>query len=141
VDVIGTPAVVYIFTENLPKGQLRVRQWTPLDKYADFVARTADIGIAPLAGEYDRRRSWVKATEFGLLGLPLVASNLEPYWGTGALLVRNEPDDWYDLLKDLVANPPLRKRMARPLQEFVATQAMQDNIKVYEELCNRQSIP
>lgn len=73
-----------------------------------------DIGIAPLCGDYDRRRSFIKGLEYMLMGIPWIATNYEPYqdlsgYGT---LVENTETDWYKALKDHVVNFVDHKRRA-----------------------------
>lgn len=65
-----------------------------------------DIGIAPLAGEYDRRRSWIKVIEYALAGVPALFTDYEPYadvrdWG---IPVENSPENWYQALRYAVQN-------------------------------------
>lgn len=43
------------------------------------VVRTFDIGLAPLFGPYDQRRSWIKGIEYGLAGVPWVGTEGETY--------------------------------------------------------------
>ncbi len=66
-----------------------------------------DIGIAPLAEEYDQRRSWIKGLEYMLARVPWVGTEGWPYkelsqWGT---LVPNTLDAWVDALIEKVDKP------------------------------------
>jgi len=65
-----------------------------------------DIGIAPLYGRYDQRRSWLKAVEYLLARVPWVASAGAPYRRLASYgrLVRNKPEEWAKALLDLVDN-------------------------------------
>lgn len=70
------------------------------------IVNTFDIGVAPLHGDYDQRRSWIKALEYMLCGIPWVATAGRPYedfaeYGT---LVEEGADNWYDALKDVIEN-------------------------------------
>jgi hypothetical protein len=70
------------------------------------IVKTFDIGIAPLAGNYDMRRSSLKALEYGMAGIPWVASNGPPYLDArGGILVQNKAGLWYNALLELVKDP------------------------------------
>ena len=78
-------------------------QWTPIHKYRLRLRRIADIGLAPLAGEYDERRSWIKVLVYALLGIPWVASNVGPYKECkGGILVDNEADAWIEAISRML---------------------------------------
>ena len=70
-------------------------------KHVDFyewptIIKRFDIGIAPLAGLYDRRRSNIKVLEYMLMGIPVVATNYEPYkeFNDYITLVDNKTTEW-----------------------------------------------
>ena len=60
------------------------------------VVKTFDIGVAPLSGPYDQRRSWLKTLEYGLAGVPWIATDGEPYRDHAAFgrLITNSPLTW-----------------------------------------------
>lgn len=65
-----------------------------------------DIGVAPLFGIYDQRRSWIKGIEYSLAGVPWVGTDGEVYRDiadTGAL-VPNGVDAWEAALEQKIAN-------------------------------------
>jgi hypothetical protein len=74
--------------------------WFPQKLYSKSLSYY-DLGLIPLAGEYDRRRSCLKSLEYTLLGVPWIGSNLDPCQeiGTGAL-VNNTVNDWYNAIKN-----------------------------------------
>lgn len=71
-----------------------------------------DIGIAPLAGEYDRRRSWIKVMEYSLAGVPCAFTKypdgISPYddleKGAVGIGLENSAQNWYSALKYLIEN-------------------------------------
>jgi glycosyltransferase involved in cell wall biosynthesis len=67
-----------------------------------------DIGVIPLWGEYDRRRSFIKMLEYGTMGIPWVGSNLDPNWDETLTpcgkLVENMPGPWIDGIEDMLRN-------------------------------------
>ena len=49
-----------------------------------------DIGVAPLHGEYDQRRSWIKGLEYSLAAVPWLATAGSPYADLWEALDANE---------------------------------------------------
>lgn len=78
--------------------------WRSYAQYPDFLSML-DIGLIPLAGEYDARRSCLKSLEYTAMGLPWVGSDVEPNRElvTGAL-VENTSGGWYRALKLYIDN-------------------------------------
>jgi hypothetical protein len=64
------------------------------------IVKSFDIGLAPLHGYYDQRRSWLKGLEYGLAGVPWVGTTGEPYSDLRGLgyLIDNGVDSWYEHL-------------------------------------------
>lgn len=80
---------------DVPQDRLVVRNWETFDRWPQGCAQF-DVGLAPLAGAYDERRSWLKPLEYMACGVPWIASDFPNYRELGAygVLVRNTPDDW-----------------------------------------------
>jgi hypothetical protein len=81
--------------------------WVPIGQWPNVV-RSFDIGLAPLSGAYDMRRSALKVIEYGLAGIPFVASNAgeyanisKEYDGARDFLCKTT-DDWVSSLSSLV---------------------------------------
>ncbi len=88
---------------NIPENQKIYQPWVPFTNWAQVLAKF-DIGLAPLLGAYDERRSWIKVLEYMVMRIPWVASegpsyyDLRPYgW-----LVNNTPASWERVLLDMV---------------------------------------
>lgn len=79
------------------------------------VVASFDIGIAPLAGDYDRRRSWIKVMEYALAGVPCAFTDYEPYEDLRDLgvPVENSPEAWYAALNGLLNNLEEARRIAQ----------------------------
>lgn len=75
-----------------------------------------DIGICPLLStQFSRSKSWVKALEYFSRGIPVVASDVEPYrrfvdHGVNGFLARTE-HEWLRYLSELAGSTDLRTRM------------------------------
>lgn len=70
----------------------------PPEDWPQFLAQF-DLGIAPLYGEYDRRRSWLKAVEYACGGVPAIVSDSDSYQepavkGWPLSLVGDGPGAW-----------------------------------------------
>jgi hypothetical protein len=116
----------------LPPEQKILAPWTP---YAAWPQRLAqfDIGLAPLHGAYDERRSWIKVLEYLVMKIPWVASDgpayhaLRPY---GRLVAeRNTPSAWERALLDMVDHLADHKaEAAREPYLFGLSQAIDVNV-------------
>ncbi|MBW1811650.1 MAG: glycosyltransferase, partial [Deltaproteobacteria bacterium] len=83
-----------------------------------------DISIAPLeSSNFCNAKSEIKYLEAGLVKVPTVASVTEPFQaviehGTNGFLVEND-QEWYECLKQLVADAELRQKMGQASFEKV----------------------
>lgn len=70
------------------------------------IVQSFDIGVAPLSGTFDQRRSWIKTLEYGLAGVPWLASTGEPYSDHAALgkLIEPGAENWTRALRSLIRN-------------------------------------
>jgi len=122
-----------MFSPFVPK-----EQWCPLLK-------TLDIGLAPLAGEYDKRRSWIKALEYMALKVPWIATNYPTYdeLHDYGLMTENGYKNWTDALEEMIENYPKYKEIAETTgYEFALQQSSDNNIEkvtlaLYEELIEK----
>ena len=118
-DAIDVPEDKKVFQKYVPHAQ-----WTSLLK-------SVDIGLAPLATVYDRRRSWVKALEYTALKTPWIASDLPPYkrlhpYGT---IVKNSVESWENGLVRILDNlQDYRDKAAEEGYKFALTQTTDANI-------------
>jgi O-antigen biosynthesis protein len=103
-----------IITEFVP--------WTDVFTYQATVNRI-DIGLCPLTDDgFNRRKTFIKALEYGMAGAAVVASPTlyrDIVQGRG-LIVRDE-QGWYDAIEALIVSPALRKQHAKALHECVVS--------------------
>lgn len=84
-----------------------------------------DIGLCPLTGtKFDRSKSHIKALEMAALGIPVIASDLEPYRdfvvdGVTGYLVRHE-HEWFKRLNELGNDPAMREEMGAKARAHAA---------------------
>lgn len=102
--------------------------WVPHNEWPRNMANF-DVALAPLVGEYDKRRSWIKPLEYSLMRLPWIASDNTAYDGLGdyGRLIQNSPDAWADALADVIDNgyPPATIKGAH---QWARAQGIDDNI-------------
>ena len=102
-----------------------------------------DIGIAPLADSpFNRSKSAVKALEYAALGIPVVASDVEPYRafvldGVTGYLVREE-HEWSKRLYELANDEAMREEMGLAARKHATQWAISRGAdlweRAYEEL-------
>jgi GT2 family glycosyltransferase/glycosyltransferase involved in cell wall biosynthesis len=99
-----------------------VHPMVPFDDYpAKLAALDVDLAVAPLVDTpFNRCKSHLKILEYGILGWPVVASDLEPY--RDCPVIRMPPDDavaWTACIRELLADPERRIEQGRALREWV----------------------
>jgi len=133
---VGTPRITDLFSSGLPEGRVASHGWISLDEWPKFVAEHADIIVSPLSGEYDRRRSGIKANDAAMFSIPMVATDMEPYRDTGAYLVPNDEKEWYKALSNLVYSSIARNTLGKKIHKTMGDCTIQGNIGKYEEIIN-----
>jgi glycosyltransferase involved in cell wall biosynthesis len=116
------------------------QQWSSLLK-------SIDIAVAPLATEYDKRRSWIRGLEYMILQIPWIATNFPTYEKLGdyGTLIDNSVENWVDAISETVEHIEDYKEFAKGAPfEFAQSQSydnnMEKNILVYEENINKPYI-
>jgi glycosyltransferase involved in cell wall biosynthesis len=114
---------------GLDRDRYRYLGYVPFRELPALVAGF-DIGIAPIVDEpFNRARSNIKLKEYGILGIPWLASPIGPYAGLGeregGRLV--EDDGWYDAIERLVQRPRERRKLAKRGLRWARTQTIERN--------------
>lgn len=91
---------------ELPVEKKIFQPYVPHNEWGGIVATKFDIGVAPLAGEYDNFRSYIKPLEYMITKTPLVATAGPAYqdiaeYGT---FIENGADSWTEALLQKVDN-------------------------------------
>ena len=125
--IVGDERVVKKLKElGVAENKIIYRPYVSYDRWHETLA-TYDIGIAPLAQEYDMRRSWIKAAEYMSLGIPFVATDTAPYQNprirhstrTGLFVHQGanadvpNPSGWESALRAMIHNLPELKAKAQ----------------------------
>jgi glycosyltransferase involved in cell wall biosynthesis len=88
---------------SVPEGQKELTPWVPYGEWPEILD-SYDIGLAPMEGDYDARRSWVKVLEYMAVKVPWLASASPAYQELAdyGILVENTAEAWEMALLDLV---------------------------------------
>jgi len=96
-----------------------------------------DIGIAPLSPiPFNRSKSHLKALEYAAMGIPVVASDMEPYRdlvvdGVTGYLV-STPEQWDKRLTELIHDEAARTEMGAAARKRAAEFTIQGNWQLWE---------
>jgi glycosyltransferase involved in cell wall biosynthesis len=107
-----------------------------------YQALDGDIGLAPLeATPFNRSRSDIKALQYAALGIPVVASDLEPYRefvvdGVTGFLVKTE-EQWTARLSDLINDPAMRAEMGAKARELAYGRTIQQGWRLWADAYER----
>jgi glycosyltransferase involved in cell wall biosynthesis len=92
-------------------------------------ALNLNLAIAPLADNaFNRCKSHLKILEYGILGLPVIAADLEPY--RRCPVPRAAPDDagaWIAAIRGLLESPESRAGLGRALRQWVLQHHMTEH--------------
>lgn len=112
----------------LREGQKQHFNWRPFGEWPKLLVNF-DIGLIPLAGEFDARRSFLKPMECSLLGVPWIASKSPAYEGLEdyGVFVDNTPAAWADALTDLLTHGPDPNRLRRA-RKWAASLDIDDHV-------------
>lgn len=146
--IVGDKRVVDMLP--LPKDKMLYLHYVKWDEWPRLLNSWYDIGIAPLAGEYDMRRSFIKVLEAAAMGVPFVATKGYPYkqfFGKfdpdGGLFVdqgeldscnKSNPDGWEFALNQVIDEIDTRKTVRLDVAEYSLQTRAKDIVKTYEEI-------
>lgn len=136
--LLGDPRVERFFNEIPPKKRAALG-YVP---HAIFSSKLSyvDIGLIPLHGEYDRRRSWLKTAEYSVMGIPWIGTDAEPTQeiDTGTRVL-NTADAWYETIKTYILNyesvaEAARRNVPMANEFFGIDSHVPDLIKTFERI-------
>jgi glycosyltransferase involved in cell wall biosynthesis len=94
--------------------------WVGIDRYPEELAKLGfDIGVAPLKDNiFNRCKSNLRWLEYSALGIPTVASNVQPFKETLAkhpdsILIADSEQDWVNALDSLITKENKRKSLGK----------------------------
>lgn len=109
--------------------------WIPFTDWPNMV-RTFDIGVAPLSGAYDMRRSNLKIVEYGLAGIPFVCTDagMYPVSNPDPNVLCRGAADWFGKISNLVEDHDLRVAVGKSNRAWAEGFLMSKNTGVYESV-------
>lgn len=128
---------------SLPKGRKLFQPYVPEEQWGGAL-KNFDIALAPLSGEYDRRRSWIRGIEYMACQLPCIGSRCETYdeLEDYMVLVDNSPENWENAISEMVENiQQHRERVKEEPYKFALEQSyeknMWRNLEVYKQVIEK----
>lgn len=131
------------YLTKLPKeqrGQLVWQEWVSPKEWVAWNKKMAfDIGLAPLLDDgFNRAKSNLRILEYGIQGLGVVASPVEPYLpviGRGVVLSAKTETEWFDAISRLIEDADLRRGLGSSLEQYVRQNFdMKDLAKEYDRV-------
>jgi glycosyltransferase involved in cell wall biosynthesis len=126
-----------IFNElPIPEGQKVLHPWVSYNQWSNVLSNF-DIGLAPLNGPYDERRSWIKVLEYLVMRIPWAASDNFAYRELSPFghMVQNNTKAWENAIFDLVDNLEEHKQLAAgEAYLFGISQSVDDNVEKIVQL-------
>ena len=126
--------------DEIPVENKIFQKYVPGDQWASLL-KSLDIGLAPLYGEFDKRRSWVKVIEYLATGVPCIVSDYPPYADLTdyTTTVKTGDYEWVRAISRVIDNYPEYVEKAKVGRVFAETQNSDRNMKeviipLYEKL-------
>ncbi len=119
------PRLQWVFLGMAPRGAeargAEVHPMVPFDRYPRRLAElNLDLALVPLADNaFNRCKSVLKLIELGALGIPVIASDLDPYHDAPVPRVDADPRAWRAALEQLIGDAGARVELGRRLQDWV----------------------
>lgn len=109
-----------------------VTEYHPLIALHEYPAYLAslnlDIAVAPLAQTpFNRGKSNLRLLEYGILGLPVVCTDIDPYQNSPACCVKNTPAAWLAALRERIYDADAREREGLAMREWVRKHYLLEN--------------
>jgi len=124
-------------------GRVKVIPWSHFYNYPAGMQKVkADIAIAPINDSiFNYAKSDLKYLEYSAINIPAILSKIGngrgPYDQTNSPnLVDNDPDSWYQSIKDLINNDEKYYDTINLQHEFLQNRWLEDNINKYKDAFN-----
>ena len=101
-----------------------VREFHPAVPFDAYPARLASLGldlaIAPLEiNAFNAAKSNLRILEYGILGWPVVCTDIEPYRGAPVRCVRNRPEEWVEAIREHLHDLSAAEQAGAKLRRWV----------------------
>jgi hypothetical protein len=106
-----------------------VREFHKAVRFEDYPRKLAtlnlDLAVAPLEhNRFNECKSNLRVLEYGVLGWPVIASDIEPYQGSPVCLVKNQARAWINAIRERIQDIHAAQLEGDRLQAWVKTQWM-----------------
>jgi glycosyltransferase involved in cell wall biosynthesis len=115
----------------------------PMAPVREYPARLAslglDVAVAPLEDHaFNRAKSNLRLLEYGILGIPVVASAVAPYVDSPATLVANDLGSWVEAVRSLACDPGRRESEGEGIRRWVMQAGLlRDRLALWEAVLRR----
>lgn len=123
----------WVFFGMCPK-EIRplVAEYHAFGPYPEYPARLAalnlDIAVAPLAQiPFNQGKSNLRLLEYGVLGIPVVCTDIDPYQDSPACCVANTVEAWTKALRERIYDADAREREGITLRQWVHSGYLLEN--------------
>lgn len=101
-----------------------IAEFHPFAEFSAYPARLAalnlDIAVAPLACiPFNQGKSNLRLLEYGVLGIPVVCTDIDPYHDSPACCVPNTSAAWVQALRERIHDADAREREGDRLRQWV----------------------
>lgn len=107
----------------------------PIEAYPSYLATMdLDLALAPLeVHDFNRGKSALRLLEYGIMGYPVICTDLDPYQGDYPVTrVSNDVDDWVSAIRKAVSDRDDLARKGDLLRQFVLGNYMlEDNLDMW----------
>jgi O-antigen biosynthesis protein len=87
---------------------------------ATLAALDLDLVLSPLAqNRFNESKSNLRLLQAGILGYPVVATEIAAHSGVPVKLVQNSPQAWIEAIRERIVEPDYMRREGAELREFV----------------------
>lgn len=107
-------------------------EFHPLVPLPDYPAKLAslnlDIAVAPLAQiPFNQAKSNLRLLEYGVLGIPVVCTDIDPYRGSPACCVKNTSGSWIKAIRERIHTPDARESSGLDMRRWVHKNYLLEN--------------
>jgi glycosyltransferase involved in cell wall biosynthesis len=101
-----------------------IAEFHPFAEFSEYPALLAglnlDIAVAPLAQiPFNQGKSNLRLLEYGVLGIPVVCTDIDPYRDSPACCVPNTASAWVQALRERIHDADGREREGDNLRRWV----------------------
>ncbi len=115
----------------------------PYHRYPEKLAElNLDLAIAPLEiNAFNECKSDLRLLEYGMLGWPVIATDIHPYRNRHITTLPNEPQRWIATLREQLAEPAALARRGNRLRDWViANRLLENNTRAWLDALFREEV-